>query len=261
MLSVLNYKGTLIACLFLCMPTVSLAQSLTVSASSVYTDYREYSERKTVLNNETGWLPSLSLAYGFSTSLKNEFSLAMQLTKGSLNYAGYLQNGSPHQTQTDTVIYDVAMQYFHRLENHSDFAVGLLIGQHNWQRDILPSGAGLGLYEQYKWYRVLASVQYQYNKMQYQFSAGALLDGNVNVNLTELNLGKIDIPLKRGYEINANLTHLIHQTEHSEGFISWDGSLIYFDKSQPIRAGNSQFTEPNSIHLQTAIIFSYRFKL
>ena len=261
MLSVLNYKGTLIACLFLCMPTVSLAQSLTVSASSVYTYYREYSERKTVLNNETGWLPSLSLAYGFSTFLKNEFSLAMKLTKGSLNYAGYLQNGSPHQTQTDTVIYDVAMQYFHRLENHSDFAVGLLIGQHNWQRDILPSGAGLGLYEQYKWYRVLASVQYQYNKMQYQFSAGALLDGNVNVNLTELNLGKIDIPLQTGYQMDMNFAYQFHHENECGLSVSLDNNLIYFDKSKAVRVANSEFSEPNSIQLQSIVKFSYEFKL
>lgn len=260
MLSLLNFKGTLLACLFLCMSTLSLAQSVTLSASSVYTDYREYSERKTVLNNETGWLSSLSLAYGFSTYEQNQFLLAMQLTKGSLDYAGYLQNGSPHQTQTDTVIYDVSAQYFHRLEAHPDFALGAIVRQHSWQRDIQPSGAGLGLFEQYDWYGLLAAARYHHHKMQYQLSSGVLLGANVNVNLTELGLGRIDIPLKTGYEMDFKFSYSVYETQTAKMMLALDNRLVYFDKSQSVRAGNSQFTEPNSVHLQTALIFSYRFK-
>ncbi len=115
--------------------------------------YKEFSDDGRLLNREDGWLPGISGALLWQS---DQYFLNVSFTylKGNVVYKGQTQSGAPHKTKTNEQIVDISVSLgildVIQLVKPSALYFGL--GFREWQRDILPTNAVLGLFETYYWY-------------------------------------------------------------------------------------------------------------
>jgi len=129
-------------------------------------DFSEYDEEREVLN-ESGFLYGAELEFGTKIGTKPFwFSTTGQVLRGVVNYDGETQNGVPHQTTTNELIYDWNMQIgriYESWRRHDYATIYAGVGFHQWIRDINSKFnplAGvdqtgenvIGLFERYTWY-------------------------------------------------------------------------------------------------------------
>ncbi|MCW8826727.1 MAG: hypothetical protein OQK78_09925 [Gammaproteobacteria bacterium] len=112
-----------------------------------------------MLDRETGILPGVGLNYSHSIP-GAEFNLYSNMFSGLVNYDGHTQAGTPHTTQTDTLIADVGLVVKLPLTSqHQTITAGY--GSGFWSRNILPNAGVGGLYELYRWSTSSLGYEYQ----------------------------------------------------------------------------------------------------
>ncbi|MCW8887769.1 MAG: hypothetical protein OQK25_01770 [Gammaproteobacteria bacterium] len=113
-----------------------------------------------MLDRETGILPGVGLNYSHSIP-GAEFSLYSNMFSGLVNYDGHTQAGTPHTTQTDTLIAEAGLSVKLPLIPQQHL-ITAGYGSSFWIRDILPNAGVGGLYEYYRW--STSSFGYEYRQ-------------------------------------------------------------------------------------------------
>ncbi|MBI3188573.1 MAG: hypothetical protein HYZ31_12000, partial [Gammaproteobacteria bacterium] len=72
----------------------------------MYFDYEEFDPADFSLNHETGFIRGLS-----ATFARNQHELKMSFYTGRVDYDGYTQALTPHQTQTNQTLFKVFYRY------------------------------------------------------------------------------------------------------------------------------------------------------
>ena len=124
-------------------------------------DFSEYDESGELLN-EKGLMYGAKLEFG--TAIRNTplwFSAKGQAITGKVKYDGRTQNGVPHQTTTNELIYDWSFQVgriYQSWRSHDYATIYAGLGFHQWVRDIdtkmnpITQERVIGLYERYIWF-------------------------------------------------------------------------------------------------------------
>lgn len=115
--------------------------------------YKEFSDQNTLLDREDGWISGVSGSLSQQTD-KYSLDIAFTYLKGDVVYDGQTQSGLPHKTHTNEQIIDgsISLGILNAIKLTRPSSLYFGFGFREWQRDILPTGAVLGLFETYYWY-------------------------------------------------------------------------------------------------------------
>lgn len=124
----------------------------TLGPSVLLFRYKEFPDDERLRNREDGWLPGVSAGLRFAPG-SWRIRLAGSYHGGRVDYDGATSSGNPHQTETDTDIFDLIVTggYSFDLAKSVTLAPYLGAGYRYWQRDILPNRGVSGLLEVYRW--------------------------------------------------------------------------------------------------------------
>jgi hypothetical protein len=240
------------------------AVNLHVSGELMYFDYEETGVSGETLNQETGFIPGISIAASGpyrTTSHSFEFSVY----GGDVDYDGQTQAGRPHQTTTEQTIYRLQYRISAPLENTAANLYGKIYWQ-QWDRDIQPNNGVLGLFERYQWWSIEAGVEAPLIRKDREvllLELGVLttLNGTILVDLNELGFGEPVLDLGNSYGFSGELRYELKQTRTSSlhfgiGYRTWQ-----FGRSNSKTVSNDTdsitITEPDSKTAQTMLFASY----
>ncbi len=221
------------------------------SSAKSYFNYQEFSQEGSQLNKESGWLTDVGLSVRTNNESRHLFSSSLNYQFGHIQYEGQLQSGAKHLTKTSEDIFYLKSAYTYKVS--PKYEVGLSIGQSVWQRDILQKAGALGLYEEYRWKNISLYQKLRYENVNVDIFMGVLVDGELNIDLSESGLGEIHIPLEDGLEAQLNVFSPLPY------FLQWNSqvfiSFIYreFPRSEDVKVGRYSFSEPRSKLGQLAI--------
>jgi len=190
-------RSALVA-LLICNASVAHADyQFAVNLEALYFDYEEVGEAGS-LNEETGWLPGLSL--NMSKTL-GSYSLGLDagLYSGSVVYDGETQGGTDLQTRTEQQIYRVA-GYLQWQPPESQFGLYARLGYWQWKRDIQPTSGTPGLFERYHWQFIeagLSATLWQSDRRSVFLDIGYahIYDAEVDVDLRPFGFGQANLTL------------------------------------------------------------------
>jgi len=113
-------------------------------------DYREFDQSNRLLDKEQGLLSGAKFS-GRHEYGNGNLNIHAALYGGSVDYTGQTQSGIPHQTDTDTRLFNIGFRL--DLVQTTSIPVQLFLGlQHwRWDRDILTRNNVQGLHEIYSW--------------------------------------------------------------------------------------------------------------
>lgn len=141
-------------------PDRSAGGYVEVGASWFYFDYQETGDAGQVLNEETGDIPGVYIAWSPDLGSRLWLRLEASYASHSLTYDGQTQAGAPLTTSTHErlIHYDgrVGGQWF-----QGNLAVRpyLSARYQRWDREIQPTPTTLGLNEYYRWWEAGAGVE------------------------------------------------------------------------------------------------------
>jgi hypothetical protein len=122
--------------------------ALSVGASALHFEYREYADDGTRLLLESGMLPGVVAVLGRTVGRwQGEVELAVH--GGAVDYQGRTQSGAPFATRTDSDIWQARLGVMRRLDDAGAHAVGIGLTRQRWQRGIRGRGGVAGLDERY----------------------------------------------------------------------------------------------------------------
>jgi hypothetical protein len=244
----------------------TLALDMRIAAELMNFDYEETDTQGNILNQETGFIPGLTLAASHPyRSIYN--TLEFSVYDGGVDYDGQTQTGQPHQTTTEQTIYRI----LYRLSWSPRDTKGAFYGKAYWQqwdRDIQPNDGVLGLFERYRWWTVEAGVHVPFIKdknrnLLLELGVLATNNGTIKIDLTESGFGSPTLNLDNGYGFSAKLKYEMLYTGNSSfqfgvQFKRWEFGR---SNSETISNGNTVIviTEPDSTTMQTTLSVGYRY--
>jgi hypothetical protein len=107
------------------------------------------------LVRETGWLPGIALA-GAYTRGNVTWSGALDWYRGDIDYRGQTQAGSAADSATATVLASLRLGGAYALGR--GYSASAALESDHWRRDILGTGASIGLQERYRSERLILGV-------------------------------------------------------------------------------------------------------
>jgi hypothetical protein len=253
------------ACL-LALPASGHAVDVRVAAEVMHFDYEETDTQGNTLNQETGFIPGLTLAA--SSPYRRIFNtLEFSIYDGGVDYDGRTQSGQPHQTTTEQNI----LRVLYRLSWSPDNMAGALYGKVYWQqwdRDIQPNNNVLGLFERYRWWTLEAGVQVPFIKekqrnLLLEIGALATTNGTIMIDLADLGYGKPTLDLGNEYGFSAKLKYEVLYRSNSSFQFGVQIRRWEFGRSnsKTISDGTNHIiiTEPDSETMQTMLSAGYRY--
>ena len=258
-------KPIFAACLILQAADAS-ALDMRVAAELMNFDYEETDTQGNILNQETGYIPGLTLAASHPyRSIYNTWEFSVY--GGRVDYDGQTQGGQPHQTTTEQTIYRILYRLSWSPRNTEGAFYGKAYWQ-QWDRDIQPNNGVLGLFERYQWWTLEAGVQVPFIKNKQRnllLELGALVttNGTILIDLTEAGFGNPTLDLGDGYGYSGKLKYEFLHTGNSSfqfglQFKRWEFGR---SNSKTVSNGNTVIviTEPDSTTRQTTLSASYRY--
>ncbi|MBT8128061.1 MAG: hypothetical protein KJP15_11300 [Gammaproteobacteria bacterium] len=249
------------------LPTSGNAVDMRVAAEIMHFDYEETDTLGNTLNQETGYLPGLSLAA--SHPYRSTFNtLEFSIYDGQVDYDGRTQSGQPHQTTTEQSI----LRLLYRLSWSPQGTKGALYGKIYWQqwdRDIQPANSVLGLFERYRWWTLEAGVQVPFIKdkrrnLLFEFGALATTNGTIMIDLADLGFGSPTLDLGDDYGFSGKLKYEVLHSSNSSfqfglQFRRWEFGR---SNSKTVSDGSTSIviTEPDSTSMQTTLSAGYRYR-
>jgi hypothetical protein len=244
-------KGAMSLPLFLILSLVipnGISQPLSLSIDKQFFHYQEFSDDGSVLNSEKGWLYGPLIRYEHQYDSGFDLTLSASLLKGSVAYKGRTQAGKNHDTNTQENIQrlNAGLLYWAT----PIYRVGINVEEFIWDRDIKPNLGVLGLHETYSWFARSFNQSLRLGNLDISLSIGELLRGNIKVDLSEINKGVIDVPLKPGVQVEFGINYKKNISGRVYLYTQVVGLWRYFKKSDAVRSGSSLFTEPESETIQ-----------
>ena len=186
--------------------------------------------------------------------------------QGTVDYTGQTQQGTPHNTETDTRLFRYGAQLGKSVTQRAQLFVG--VQAHHWDRDIKDNNAISGISESYDWLEYSFGVNadiFTYQKNHFTISAAYLLirTATIDVDLSRIDFGSatLDIGDGSGGRLNLNWARL------SENNVRYGLSLFFeawaFGRSNTklTEGGSSSVfvTEPKSETLNTGLQFNIEY--
>ncbi|HBA34557.1 MAG TPA: hypothetical protein DCZ12_10530 [Gammaproteobacteria bacterium] len=230
------------ACFFL--PSVK-AGEISITPTLYAFNYREFDERKTVLNEETGFLNALSFSVEAPLAGHWRSGFGLMLAKGTVDYDGRTQTGQPHHTETDETLnaWRYSLRHHTQLKNQYT-QVGLDLAYMNWTRDIQPKNNILGLFENYRWWELGLVAEAGMNtawqgQLSTHLSIFRVFNPEMEVDLTAVGYGQSTLNLgeKNGARIALNWTKPL-STDWQFGVATWF-KIWRFGRSDDVRLSNN----------------------
>jgi len=250
-----------------CMVTISAtshAVDIRVAAEMMHFDYEETDTAGNTLNQETGFIPGITLAAAQPyRRIDNTFEFSIY--DGQVDYDGSTQAGQSHHTTTEQSIYRLLYKLsWSPLSTDAAF-YGKTYWQ-QWDRDIQPNNGVSGLFERYQWWTVEAGAQLPFIKNDKQnllLELGLLasLNGTIMIDLTDAGFGSPTLDLGNSIGFSSELKYEYRQASNSSlqfgiQFKTWEFAR---SDSKTISDGSSfiTITEPDSKTFQTTLSASY----
>jgi len=157
----------IVLCLFLCTFPIANAfgrtqdgLAVSLGASVLNFDYREFNEQGRLLDRESGQVPGVMFEMSHA-KLQWQWAARLAYAKGSTAYEGQTNTGVPVMTKTHQLLADAELRGEYALSEFSALEPRVYLGaaHHSWRRDIQPSvtptGVAVsGLLETYQWGQV-----------------------------------------------------------------------------------------------------------
>ena len=258
------YTNCILPACLLTAYTDGHAVDLRAAAELMYFDYEETDINGSTLNQETGFIPGISVAA--SRPYRSiVHSLEFSAYGGEVNYDGQTQAGQPHQTTTEQSIYRLQYRLSGSLENTDADLYGKVYWQ-QWDRDIQPNNGVLGLFERYRWWSIEAGVEVPLMRKDRQnllLELGVLttLNGTILVDLSDVGFGEPVLNLGHGIGFSGELRYEIRQGPDGKlhfgiRYRNWEFGR---SNSETVSDGTSflTITEPDSQTAQTILFASY----
>ncbi len=210
-------KETLALSIRIILSFYLLAQPLTVFGEQILLlsgfkqgfDYTEYDTDGEFLNSEKGFIHGVQGGVYSELSEHWELRIDGQYARGTVEYDGQLQNGTPFVSQTHETVYGFNGRVRYYLFKPKKLWMELGWGADVWYRDIQGRGNINDLYEVYRWRHGLAGIGVKLDDGVNQFEAGARLQANYNstmvIDLSDLGYGKpkLDLGSRNGYQLDT----------------------------------------------------------
>lgn len=258
-------KGIVYLCLFfiiLISAFKSHAGNYQISMTPVasYFDYKEFSDDSSVLNNEHGKLHGFNFLFGVHFLSKHTFQYEYSILSGRVKYDGFTQSYEGYKTQTDEMLTENELFYWHSPNNHQ-YSLGLSVAYAKWSRFIRPKNNVLGLEETYGWKKISLNQSYQIADIILIASLSRLIHAEVEVDLSEVNRGLLVVDMPDGNEITLSSGY---KKNIANGFSVISKAIFtwrYFERSGFSEAEGSAFLEPeNEVFISAlALEFEYEF--
>lgn len=192
-----SLRSALAALLIGCASGAHADYRFAASLEGLYFDYGEADDTGS-LNDETGWLPGLSLNVN---KILGSYSLGMDagFYSGSVDYDGQTQDGADLQTRTEQRIYRVA-GYLRWQPRERQYGLYARLGYWQWQRDIQPTQGTPGLFEHYHWQFIEAGLnailwQPQKGSLSLDIGYAHIYDAGVEVDLRPFGFRQANMTL------------------------------------------------------------------
>lgn len=237
------------------------SNELTLLLGKQYFHYQEYSQSGVLLDTEAGWLNQLALQFESSLHSDHLIHTSGSVASATIPYRGHTQSGKKHVTQTRETLTSLNIEYYYLPLINASNLFGIGLHKNQWLREIQPKDSILGLNETYTWNAISFNYLFRYQAWQLKSTFSHLSSGNINVDLSAINKGTVNVPLKNGYQTALALSYKKQLTTHLTTSIIASGLWRYFPESNAVNVGNSQIKEPQSKLLQTGIdvAISYAF--
>lgn len=237
----------------------SISQQVSLLLDQQFFHYQEFSDTGDVLDTEKGWLYGPLIHYEHQYTSGFELTLSASLLTGTLTYEGHTQAGKPHNTNTKENIqrFNIGLSY----PLTPTYGVGVKVERFIWDRDIQANAGVLGLHEVYSWSALSFHQNIHITHFDIGLSISKLLNGNIAVDLSEVNKGEIDIPLHPGTQLELEVKYKKNIAQRTYLTTRISGLWRYFEKSDAQRSGNSLFFEPENraVQIGAALGILYSF--
>ncbi len=240
-------KGAIYLHLFFILSFVSpnsISQQLSLLLDRQFFHYQEISDNGDVLDSEKGWLSGPLIRYDHQIESGFELALSASFLDGTVKYAGHTQAGQSHRTDTQENLQRLNIALLYSVT--PSYGVGINVEEFIWHRNIVPNLGVLGLNETYSWFAFSFNQYIRLTNLDINLSVGTLFNGNINVDLNEINKGVIGVPLKPGAQIELDINYKKNIADRIYLYTRFSGLWRYFPKSDSVHSGNSIFTEPES---------------
>jgi hypothetical protein len=256
-------KGIAYLCLFLvtlipAFKSHASTYQVSMTPTASYFDYKEFSADSDVLNNEHGVLYGFNFLLGVNPFPKHKFQYEYSILTGRVKYDGYTQSYQKHRTQTDERFDEYELYYWHDLSNYN---FGLSVAYAKWDRYIRPKNNVLGLKEIYSWKKISINQSYKIEDIVLMASLSHLIDAEVEVDLSEVNMEHLVVDMPSGNEITLASGYTKNITNGFSIITKATFTWRYFEKSRLSEASGRTFLEPeNEVFISAlALEFQYEF--
>jgi hypothetical protein len=246
------------------LPTTAPALDLRLGGELMYFDYEETDLSGNSLNQETGFIPGLSIAAAHAYRNLNN-AIEFSLYGGDVDYDGQTQAGVPHQTTTTETIYRLLYKLSWSPLDTDNAFYGKAYWQ-QWDRDIQPANNVQGLFERYQWWTLEGGVQIPFIKQEdssllLELGLLTTFNGTMSINLTSAGYGEHTLDLGNGVGYAAALKYEItmagnNRLQFGARINGWE-----FGRSNSKTISNGintiTITEPDSTTMQTILSASY----
>ena len=249
-----------------CLPSAPAdghAFDMRVAAELMRFAYEETDILGKTLNQETGFIPGLTLAAATGNPrINNTFEISAY--DGQVDYDGQTQSGQAHDTTTEETIYRI----LYRLSWSPSSSDNALYGKAYWQqwnRDIQPTNGVQGLFERYQWWSLEAGVQVPLatspgQNLSLELGMLTTFNGTIMIDISDSGYGIHTLDLGNDYGLSGELRYEIRQSNSSLQLglqlKTWD-----FGRSNSKTISNDTntvtITEPDSTTFQAIFSASY----
>ena len=259
-----NFRFLLVALLISCASDAHADYQFAVNLEGLYFNYEEADETGP-LNEETGWLPGLSLEIN-RTLGSYRLGLDAGLYSGSVAYDGQTQSGADLQTRTEQEIYRVA-GYLRWQPPESWYGLYAKLGYWQWERDIQATPGTLGLSERYHWQFIEAGLsaklwQSDERSLSLDIGYAHIYDAGLEVDLRPFGFGQATLEMgdaSRGVVTRLGFIQPWNNSHHLE--LALTHQYWNFKQSEPetLSNGTNAITvrEPESRANHIFISLSY----
>lgn len=244
-------SGTVI---LICSSTLTIAETqFRLSPSLLHFDYTEFNTSNTELDRERGWLPGIELELTQSFLSDWRISLSGSYYQGTVDYNGQTQSGTPHLTQTDTVLLRLAARIEKTVMDNTNLFIATQA--HRWRRDIRDNNNISGILETYKWLEFSAGFNYAYrinpdNQLNLEIAYLVTRNATIDVDLSRNNLGTTMLNIGDGSGGRISLNWKTSYTDNAHIGLTLFFEAWNFGRSntKPTQGGTSTVfvTEPKS---------------
>lgn len=149
------YNAIFVAMIVFVQPVMAVQVEFEIGAGLMNFDYVEYDDNGVFLDGESGLMPGAVMKLKLnSQSAYSEF--VGQLYANTIEYDGQTQGGTPVQTDSDAVIFDIHYKFGFKLSRARNHGPYLGLGYRYWFRNIhsgydINGNPVAGLLEEYYW--------------------------------------------------------------------------------------------------------------